>query len=97
MHGYFVTAAHCVMTVDNGTLQTVSSAFIQEPETCSWTAIDVMSVFYDGVADVALIKTNIDLTGKPHCGLRLATADPSAGGGNSGGPIVSKLGGFIGI
>jgi S1-C subfamily serine protease len=143
MHGYFVTAAHCVMKVDNGTLHTMSRGFIQDPTTCNWTEIDVSNVFYDGVADIALIKTTIDLTNHPHCGLRLATTDPSAGdtcyvvgnpggidedsisvgcvrdphytepdgyqitdsihvtcpgmGGNSGGPIVNKAGGVIGI
>jgi S1-C subfamily serine protease len=89
-HGYFVTAAHCVMQVDDGALQTMESAFIQEPTTCSWTAVDASNVFYDGAADIALIKTNIDLTGSPHCALRLATTDASAGDtcyvvGNPGG------------
>ena len=143
MHGYFVTAAHCAMKVDNGTLHTMSRGFIQDPRTRNWTEIDVSNVFYDGVADIALIKTAVDLTNHPHCCLRLATTEPSAGdtcyvvgnpggidedsisvgcvrdphytepdgyqitdsihvtcpgmGGNSGGPIVDKAGGVIGI
>lgn len=89
-HGYFITAAHCVMAVDDGVLQTLSKGFIQEPTTCNWVEIDVRNVFYDGAADIALIKTNIDLTDHPRCGLRLATAEPSAGDtcyvvGNPGG------------
>lgn len=142
-HGYFVTAAHCVVKVDNGTLYTMSRGFIQDPRTCNWLEIDASNVFYDGVADIALIKTAIDLTNHPHCGLRLATTEPSAGdtcyvmgnpggidedsisvgcvrdphytdpyghqitdsihvtcpgmGGNSGGAIVNKAGGVIGI
>lgn len=143
MHGYFVTAAHCVMKVDEGTLRTIARGFIQDPTTRNWVEIDASNVFYDGVADIALIKTNIDLTNHPRCGLRLATAEASAGdtcyvvgnpggmdedsisvgcvrdphytepdgrqltdsihvtcpgmGGNSGGPIVNKAGGVIGI
>ena len=89
-HGYFVTAAHCVMTVESGTLQTLSKGFIQEPTTGNWVEFDVSNVFYDGAADIALIKTNIDLTDHPRCGLRLATTEPSAGDtcyvvGNPGG------------
>jgi len=89
-HGYFVTAAHCVMQVKDGTIQTLESAFILEPTTGSWTAIDASSVFYDGVADIALIKTNTDLTELPRCALRLATTEASAGDtcyvvGNPGG------------
>ena len=86
--GYFVTAAHCVMSTDTGTVQTMSSAFVQDPTTSNWTAVDVTSAWYDGAADVALIKTNIDLT--PVCALRLATTEPAAGDtcyvvGNPGG------------
>lgn len=89
-HGYFVTAAHCVMTVDNGTVETLESGFIQDPTTGSWMAIDVASVFYDGVADIALIKTNVDLSRNPERALRLATTGASAGDacyvvGNPGG------------
>ena len=89
-HGYFVTAAHCVMQVKDGAVQTLESAFILEPTTGSWTAIDASSVVYDGVADIALIKTNIDLTDLPRCALRLATTEASAGDtcyvvGNPGG------------
>ena len=89
-HGYFVTAAHCAVKVDNGTLHAMSRGFIQDPTTRNWTEIDVSKVFYDGVADIALIKTTIDLTNHPHCGLRLATTEPSAGDtcyvvGNPGG------------
>ena len=78
-HGYFVTAAHCVMTVDNGTVETLASGFIQDPTTGNWRAIDVASVFYDGVADIALIKTNVDLSRNAQCALRLATTGASAG------------------
>ena len=86
--GYFVTAAHCVMSTDTGTVQTMSSAFVQDPTTSNWTAVDVTSAWYDGAADIALIKTNIDLT--PACALRLATTEPAAGDtcyvvGNPGG------------
>jgi hypothetical protein len=78
-HGYFVTAAHCVVKVADERVLTMTRGFIQDPTTSSWARVDVTRVFYDGVADVALIKTAIDLTGHPHCCLQLAVGEQSAG------------------
>jgi len=76
-HGYFVTAAHCAMEVVDGVVHTMESGFIQDPTTGNWTKIDVSNVVYDGVADVALIKTRIVLD--PSCCLRLAVGEQFAG------------------
>ena len=90
-HGYFVTAAHCVMqVVEDRALLTMECGFIQDPTTDTWVRVDVRSVFYDGVADVALIKTDIDLSNHPRCALKLAVGEPVAGDtcyvvGNPGG------------
>ena len=84
--GYFVTAAHCVVSTDAGTVQTMSSAFVQDPTTGAWAAVDVRGVVYDGAADIALIRTDIEVA----AALRLAATEPAAGDacyvvGNPGG------------
>ena len=90
-HGYFVTAAHCVMqVVDKSALRTLTRGFIQDPITSTWVKINASNVFYDGVADIALIKTEMDFTDHPHCCLKLAIGAQSAGDmcyvvGNPGG------------
>jgi hypothetical protein len=84
--GYFVTAAHCVVSTDTGTVQAMSSAFIQDPRTGEWAAVDTTRVWYDGAADIAVIRTDIDVT----TALRLSETDAAAGDtcyvvGNPGG------------
>ena len=86
--GYFVTAAHCVVSTDAGTVQPMSSAFIQDPRTGEWAAVDAASVYYDGAADIALVRTGIEVS--LATALRLAATEPAAGDtcyvvGNPGG------------
>jgi S1-C subfamily serine protease len=86
--GFFVTAAHCVVSTDAGTVETMSSAFIQDPTTGAWAAVDVRGVVYDGAADIALIRTGIEVS--LTTALRLAATEPAAGDtcyvvGNPGG------------
>ena len=88
--GYFVTAAHCVMDVEDSTYHTISSAFIQNPITNKWVPVNVANIFIDGVADIALIKTDIDFTNHKNYCLQLASENEAPGSkcyvvGNPGG------------
>jgi hypothetical protein len=66
--GYFLTAAHNVMTTENGEYVKISEAYIQNPFSNNWFSLDVTKIHIDGVADVALIQTGIDFTNHPeHC------------------------------
>jgi S1-C subfamily serine protease len=60
--GYFLTAAHCVMSIENGKYYKVTNLYLQNPINNKWTSINVNNIYIDGVADIALIKTNINLT-----------------------------------
>jgi S1-C subfamily serine protease len=88
--GYFITAAHCVMTITSGIYYKTSSLYIHHPITNDWTKIDVNNIYIDGIADVALIKTNIDLTNYPEYCLKVSNIETNAGDtcyvvGNPGG------------
>lgn len=60
--GYFITAAHCIIELIDGVIHKISGAYIQNPINTKWTSINVANIFIDGIADVALIKTGIDLS-----------------------------------
>jgi len=67
MHGFFVTAAHCVSKIienEDGSKSRikVTCAYIQNPITSKYFRVNVNNIFIDGVADVAVIKTDIDFT-----------------------------------
>lgn len=78
-YGYFITAAHCVMEVSGGVYYKASSIYIINPITNQWTNININDVFIDGISDIALIKTNIDLTSYSHYALQLSNTLPNAG------------------
>jgi len=88
--GWFVTAAHCVMTIKDGVCVRLTKGLVQNPYTNQWVSVDPDSVYYDGVGDVAVIETGIDLNEYAECALRLAEDLPKAGSdcyvcGNPGG------------
>jgi hypothetical protein len=63
---------------------------ITNPITGDFCKIDVDNLYYDGVADVALVKTCIDLTDHPNIPLKLCKKEPKTGDkcyviGNPGG------------
>jgi len=82
-YGFFMTAAHCVMEVDNETepptLTTLTAAYVTNPINNEWTPIDVNNVYYDGTADVALIRTDIDFTDYSDYPLQLSSTTPQTG------------------
>lgn len=74
INGYFITAAHCVMAITtNGVYVKISQALIQNPITNQWVSVNIEDIRIDGIADVALIKTNIDFTNHPERCLKLST------------------------
>jgi hypothetical protein len=90
VNGYFITAAHCVMMITAGVYYKTTDAYIHHPITNDWTIIDVNNIYIDGIADVALIKTNIDLTNYPEYCLKVSNIETNAGDtcyvvGNPGG------------
>ena len=77
--GYFVTAAHCVMEIIHGIYYKTSRAYIINPTNNNWFSVTPDSIHIDGVADVALIKTGIDLTAYENYCLKLNTETVNAG------------------
>ena len=71
-NGYFITAAHCVMLITNGVYYKAQNIYLQNPINNKWTSIDVNNIYIDGVADIALIKTNINLTNYPEYCLKIS-------------------------
>lgn len=78
-HGYFITAAHCVISVENDTYYKITVAFIQNPITTQWFKVNVGNIYVYGIADVALIRTDIDLTNHPEYCLKLNTGIVNSG------------------
>lgn len=60
--GLFMTAAHCVMRCLTEDVEKITDGYITNPLTNEWFPININNIYYDGVADVALIRTNIDFT-----------------------------------
>ena len=71
-NGYFITAAHCVMLITNGVYYKAQNIYLQNPINNKWTSIDVNNIYIDGVADIALIRTNINLTNYPEYCLKIS-------------------------
>ena len=89
-HGYLITAAHCVMEINGANYYKTSELWFQNPKNKHWTSVDVNNIFIDGVGDIALIKTNIDLTNDSDYCLKLSVNDINYGDkcfvvGNPGG------------
>ena len=80
--GYFITAAHCVMTTENGLYAKITEAYMQNPISNQWIPVNTNQIYIDGVADVALIRTDIDFTNYQDYCLQLHSGDPV----NSGDP-----------
>ena len=91
INGYFITAAHCVMEITGGAYYKTTDVYIHHPVTNDWTKIDVNNIYIDGIADVALIKTGIDLTNNPEYCLKISSIETNAGDNCY---IVGNPGGF---
>lgn len=77
-YGLFLTAAHCVYP-------SINTVYVTNPITNKWKRISVDytentgNVFYDGVADIAIIKTNINFSRNPEYCLKLSNKNPRIG------------------
>jgi len=70
--GLFMTAAHCVMTCLIEDVEKITEGYITNPLTNEWFLIDIGNIYYDGIADVAIIRTNIDFTDRSSIPLKLS-------------------------
>lgn len=78
-YGMFMTAAHCVMDITNGGIdQTLKDVYVTNPLTGNFVLIDINNIYYAGLADIAIIITNIDLSGT-EIALHLANKLPTYG------------------
>ena len=100
-YGLFMTAAHCVMEVSGTNVLTTTELYVTNPITGNYTKVDVNKIYYDGVADVAIIRTDIDFSSNSSYPLQLSSVTPQTGDicflcGNPGGmDNVSLSQGFI--
>ena len=89
--GYYITAAHCVMTVTGGNVKIkTDKAYIENPITNKAILVPVNKIYIDGIADIALIQTDIDFTSFPNYCLKINTENVFIGDicyviGNPGG------------
>lgn len=95
-HGLFMTAAHCAMAVVNGLYVKASYAYVTNPINNKWVKVLPTNMYIDGVADIAIYKTNIDLSNNPEYALKLSESQPSTGDvcyicGNPGGFDVDSI------
>ena len=74
-YGLFMTAAHCVM-VNN---VVVSQFVLTNPITGNFEFIDVNNIYWDGIGDIALIRTNINFTNYSSYPLKLASINSNTG------------------
>ena len=80
-HGYFVTAAHCVSNtlISPATYHILYKGYIQNPITNVWVEVDPSKIYMDGVADIALIVTEIDFRSNPEYCLKINTTTVNYG------------------
>jgi hypothetical protein len=89
--GYYITAAHCVMTVTVGNQKIkTDKAYIENPITNKAILVPINKIYIDGIADIALIQTDIDFTSFPNYCLKINTTNVFSGDicyviGNPGG------------
>jgi S1-C subfamily serine protease len=78
-NGFFITGAHSIIQIQNQSYRKISQAFILNPITGSWTEININNIYTDGIADIALIKTQIDFTENEELCLKISKEDPKLG------------------
>ena len=78
-YGLFMTAAHCVMEVSGTSVLTTTELYVTNPINGNYTKVDVGNIYYDGIADVAIIRTNIDFSSNSTYPLQLSSVTPQTG------------------
>lgn len=74
-YGLFMTASHCVM--ENNIV--VTQFVLTNPITGNFEFIDINNIYWDGIGDIALIRTNINFTNYSTYPLKLASINPNTG------------------
>jgi S1-C subfamily serine protease len=69
---WILTVAHVGLMMKNGTVARASKAFVANPISERWIEIGAADMFYDGVADIALFRTRLDVSEFKHAPLSLA-------------------------
>ena len=77
-YGMFMTAAHCVMGPYGGIDPNLKDMYVTNPLTGNFVPIDINNIYYAGLADIAIIRTDIDLSGTD-IALHLANELPTYG------------------
>ena len=60
------------MRMKNDDVELIKNAYLQIPKTNEWKKIDTSKIYYDGIANIALIQTDINLSVPPVYCLRLS-------------------------
>jgi len=74
-YGLFMTAAHCVMNQS----VVVNKFALTNPLTGHFVFINNNDIYWDGIGDIALIRTNIDFTSNANFPLKFATTPALTG------------------
>ncbi len=95
-YGLFMTAAHCAMSIINGLYVKASYAYVTNPINNKWVKVLAENMYIDGIADIAIYRTNIDLTNYPQYALPISNTNPVTGDicyicGNPGGFDADSL------
>ena len=77
--GYYITAAHCVMEIVGTQKIKTNRAYIENPITNKAILVPVNKIYIDGIADIALIQTDIDFTSFPNYCLKINTQNVFSG------------------
>ena len=77
--GYYITAAHCVMIISSGVKTKISKAYIENPITNKAIIVPLNKIYIDGIADIAVIQTDIDFTNFPNYCLKINTTNVFSG------------------
>jgi len=74
--GLFLTTYHSVEDIIN---DSSNCLYITDPKTKQWCKITSDKICYDGIADIAIIKTGINLSNCPQYTLSVACKEPTYG------------------
>lgn len=79
-YGLFLTAAHLVVALSpiTNTVEKATAMYIVNPLKNEWISVNMNDVYYDGTADIAIIKTGINLSNYPYV-LKIAKQEPKIG------------------
>jgi S1-C subfamily serine protease len=83
--GFLITAAHCVLktqtinTIDVMLYEKSETIYFTHPITNQWIKANPDDIYLDGVADIAVIRTGIDLTNHTTGAIEMSKEQPMVG------------------